>query len=153
MGISVMKFGQIFFLVAAVSAAKGLESSRAKRNAVQVRRFPETQQFFDTPNFDNALDMLEEIGMHAAGIWSVIVVAYNAMNDIFLTDSYNEIGEIFSWDWFYAVWLYLYPAATYISYLVDGTSAWNNAWNYYFTRVTMVKFIYNTFCTDCNILS
>ena len=43
-------------------------------------------------------------------------------------------------------------AIVYISYVVDGTSAYNNTWNYFFTRVTIVRFLYNTFCIDCDIL-
>ena len=69
----------------------------------------ETEIFLNTPNFDNFLDAAEEIAAHMAGIWSVVVVAYNAMNDIILTDRFNEINEILSLEFFYALYNYIYP--------------------------------------------
>merc|ERR1712156_1020207 len=136
-----MKFAQVFLFAVASAAAVEQVKSVQKREAPESRRLlTETEIFLSTPNLDNFLDAAEEIAAHAAGIWSVVVVAFNAMN------------EILSWEFFYAIYNYIYPAILYISYVVDGTSAWNNTWNYYFTRVTIIRFLYNTFCIDCDIL-
>jgi len=148
-----MKVVQVLLFAVASAAAVEQVKSVQKRQAPESRRLlDETEIFLNTPNLDNFLDAAEEIAAHAAGIWSVIVVAYNAMNDIILTDRFNELNEILSWEFFYAIYNYIYPAIVYISYVVDGTSAFNNTWNYFFTRVTIVRFLYNTFCIDCDIL-
>ena len=91
-----------------LSFAPGLSIFRTRY--FQSRRLlDETEIFLNTPNFDNFLDAAEEIAAHAAGIWSVVVVAYNAMNDIILTDRFNEFNEILSLEFFYALYNYIYP--------------------------------------------
>merc|ERR1711962_829391 len=148
-----MKFAQVFLFAVASAAAVEQVKSVQKREAPESRRLlTETEIFLSTPNLDNFLDAAEEIAAHAAGIWSFVVVACNAMNHLILSDRFNEINEILSLEFFYAIYNYIYPAILYISYVVDGTSAWNNTWNYYFTRVTIIRFLYNTFCIDCDIL-
>merc|ERR1711953_1054107 len=128
-----MKVAQVLLFAVASAAAVEQVKSVQKRQAPESRRLlDETEIFLNTPNLDNFLD--------AADIWSVIVVAYNAMNDIILTDRFNELNEILSWEFFYAIYNYIYPAIVYISYVVDGTSGFNNTWNYFFTRVTIVRF-------------
>merc|ERR1712156_895642 len=102
-----MKFAQVFLFAVASAAAVEQVKSVQKREAPESRRLlTETEIFLSTPNLDNFLDAAEEIAAHAAGIWSVVVVAFNAIN------------EILSWEFFYAIYNYIYPAILYISYVV-----------------------------------
>ena len=65
--------------------------------------------FLNNPGLDTFVDLVEWVGLHFAGIWSVVVVAYNALNDVFLTARFDTVGEILSLEFFYAFFTYLTP--------------------------------------------
>merc|ERR1711915_253463 len=114
-----MKFVQVLLFAVASAAAVEQVKSVQKRQAPESRRLlDETEIFFNTPNLDNFLDAAEEIAAHIAGVYSVIVVGYNAMNDVILTTDFDTIQEILTWDFFYAIWNYVYPGLMYINYVL-----------------------------------
>merc|ERR1711953_466502 len=74
-----MKFGQIIFLATAISAA-AVEKAKSR----EARSLAETEVFLGNPNLENALDMIEEIAAHFAGVFHVWL-AIQSFNDVFST--------------------------------------------------------------------
>merc|ERR1712189_80055 len=140
----IKKFLKMKFSFVVALAIFSLAQAQAESEIAETK-VAEIDNFLNNPGLDTAVDLAQWFGTHFAGAYSVYLLIFQWTDEL---SQYNSFSELISWDFAYAVLKYIDPAVSYLYWVIDGGNA---SWAYFFSRITLWKILYNTFCgSNCD---